>query len=415
MEPNASPHATSSCPASGPVHVQDLVDHFDMFNREHADNSVELFKYARGQCPVLHSDAYGGHFIVTRYEDVRQVLTDNQTYSSAGAGNIAEEGRGVYRPPIDVDPPLHRDFRTLLDPYFHPRRLAQYEDEVRALARKNMAPWVATGRCDIVNDFATSFVTDVLATVIFGAERSEIFHEASRLNERRGLGDVRDSTAEYKRIMTTFLAQRRAAADDLDDDPVSAIDRGTVAGRPLTEEERVGVLMILFAGGLDTTKIAISNIILEVARHPELEPVLRQPGWERQMFDEFLRHDPPVSAVGRIATVDTELNGRTIKKGDRILVQFQSANRDDAMFSDPDDFDFERQRNPHLSFGLGVHRCIGLHLARLQTRVAISELLAAMTNIRLVDGSRVTRRPGSAPIAQNVHIEFDPVNTREGA
>jgi len=138
--------------------------------------------------------------------------------------------------------------------------------------------------------------------------------------------------------------------------------------------------------------------------------VLRTPGWERRALDEFLRLDTPVAALGRVAIQDATLHGQPIRAGERVDVYFASANRDEHVFSTPDRMDFGRERNPHVAFGLGVHRCIGMHLARLQIKVALEEMLTRATRVRLLPGTELRRRPGVAQVYESLPIEFDAVD-----
>lgn len=380
-----------------------LLPDFDFFQKEQSDRWEEILGYARQHCPVPHTSATGGYYIVTRYEDVRRVLTDPETFSSTEYTNITGNG-GVLLPPLDTDPPLQHDFRQLLNPFFHPKRLAANDGRVRDIAVAAMETWVGSGRCEAMQDFTNPFVTNVLASVIFEDDDGGLFREAAACNERFITGDT-SGVLDFYQLMVRFVEER--AASSRPGDIVEAITTGTVAGRPLTDAERVGVVQVLFIGGLDTTKVAIGDIVLQLARDPSFEQRLRRPGWERTALDEFLRHSSPVGSMGRIVTRDVDLNGVQLHAGDRVLVHFASANRDADVFERPDELDFGRERNPHVAFGMGVHRCIGMHLARQQIRVAIDTLLERITNIRLAPGAELSRRPGMSRLLYALPIEFD--------
>ncbi len=330
------------------------------------------------------------------------MLTDPETFSSTEYTNIAGNG-GVLLPPLDTDPPLQHDFRQLLNPFFHPKRLAANDERVREIALAAMDGWLSSGRCEAMHDFTNPFVTNVLASVVFEDDDGALFREAAACNDRFITGDI-SGVLDFYQLMVKFVSERAGSSHP--GAVVQAVMTGTVAGRPLTDAERVGVVQVLFIGGLDTTKVAIGDILLELARDPSFEQRLRQPGWERTILDEFLRHSSPVGAMGRLVTRDVELNGVHLKAGDRVLVHFASANRDAEMFESADHLDFERQRNPHVAFGMGVHRCIGMHLARQQIRIAIDTLLARMTNIRLAAGAELRRRPGMSRLLYELPIEF---------
>jgi cytochrome P450 len=188
---------------------------------------------------------------------------------------------------------------------------------------------------------------------------------------------------------------------------VRALITGTVGGRPLTEAEQFGVMSILFFGGLDTTRSAIGSIAYRVASNPGLEDRLRDPKWVRRDLDEFLRYDTPVACLARNVTTDTEVAGVKIKEGDRVLYRMDSANRDEARFTDADKLVFDTPRPGHAAFGLGVHRCIGSNMARVQLQVAFAELLKRVGNLRLVPGAEIQWAAGVGNAVRALPLEFD--------
>lgn len=385
------------------IPVSELLSQFDYTNPEHDARFDEVLSHARGVCPVPHTTAIGGHYIATTYEAVAEVLRDHETFSSTDYVNIAGS-MGVRQPPLDTDPPIQHDYRKILNPFFHPKQLAHSEQQVRDIAKSHIGHWVSNGTCEFIDDFATPFVTDVLGKVVFNCEDTTVFRKAAECTERLVKGDI-SVYPMFASLMADFVESRRAVDEG---GVVSAILSGEIGGRQLTHEEQVGVVQILFSGGLDTTKVAISDIVLAMVQNPDLENRLRTPGWEKATLDELLRYSSPIAALGRHATRDTVVAGQQLKAGDRILVHYSSANHDDAVYESPDELRFDRERNPHLAFGLGVHRCVGMHLARLQIRVAIEELLNAFTNVRLTsDAPELVRRPGISRVLLQLPIEFD--------
>jgi cytochrome P450 len=379
----------------------ELLPHFDFFDPAHADRGPEVLAYARETCPVAHTSATGGYYIASTYECAAKVLGDTATFSSDGYVNIAGNG-GIMMPPIDRDPPIHHEFRLLLNPFFHPKYIANREAKVRAIARSHIDKWVGDGECEFVSAFGMPFVADVLARVIFEEDDPELFRKAALINDRVSEGD-QTAFPEFYELMTGFVDRHDGSGDGI----MAAIKNGTIDGRPLTYAEQAGTAMLLFSGGLDTTKVAICDIVYEMTRRPELETELRSPGWEKSTLDELLRYSSPVTALGRVATRDVELGGQQIKQGDRVLVHYSSANRDSATFDSPDDLIWNRVRNPHVAFGLGIHRCIGIHLARLQVRVAITEILERITKLSVPAGATLTRRPGISRVFNELPIRFE--------
>jgi cytochrome P450 len=163
----------------------------------------------------------------------------------------------------------------------------------------------------------------------------------------------------------------------------------------------------MFTGGLDTTKAALGNIALHLATDPGLEQRLRDPEWIKADLDEFLRYESPIMFMARTVTRDTELGGCPLKPGDRVAVHYASANRDESRFDHADQLNFGRERNPHAAFGLGPHRCIGMHFARLQIEVAVGELLSRVTNLRIPDDSHVETAVGIVLSPEHLPVVFD--------
>lgn len=377
---------------------------FDFFDEEDSARVYEILGDAQRHCPVLHTSADGGYYVITRYADIQTVLSDPRTYSSRKP-TLRGTG-GVRVPPIDADLPAHRDFRQILNPFFHPRCLARYEAEIRRLAATRIEGFAAAGSCEFLGDFASPFVADVLATVIFNEDDEDLFRQTGEVNHELSTNPNAVAFQRFAELIGGFI-DRRVASGVQKDDVVTAIITGTVEGRPLTREEQVGVVQLLFSGGLDTTKVAMSNILLHLIRDPALEDVLRSPDWVSTHLDEFLRYESPVSGLPRVVTTETALNGQQFRAGDTLLIHYAVANRDPARFGNPGELDFEHNRAASAAFGLGIHRCLGIHLARLQLRLVFDELFRRLTNFRLQHGVTLRRLPGTTRILAELPVTFD--------
>jgi cytochrome P450 len=383
--------------------VEDLAPHLDLFDPAHGKRLWEVLAYAREKCPVLKTDADDGYFIVTRYDDLRAVLEDPETYSSVQAGL---RGVPILMPPLTEDPPRHIEYRRALNKYLSRSFLAKFTDDVRQTARDLLDKLTPDGRFDFMTDFAVPFTSRNLARVILDDGNAERIQRAISIATRISGDGEPEAFFEIAALAEELLRERAAAGRDRDD-ILSAIVDGTVQGRPLTMEEQVGATTILFTGGLDTTKAALGNIARHLAEHPELEARLRDPEWVKQDLDEFLRYESPIMFMARTVTRDTELGGCPLKAGDRVAVHYASANRDESRFEHADELNFDRARNPHAAFGLGPHRCIGLHFARLQIEVAFSELLSRVTNLRLADGTPAESAVGVVLTYEHLPVTFD--------
>jgi len=383
--------------------VGDLAPHFDLYDPVHGTRLWEVLDYARDACPVLKTDADNGYYIVTRYEDLRAVLEDASTFSSAEAGL---RGVPIPMPPLTEDPPNHIEYRRALNRYLSRSYLARYEEDVRGYARALLDDLVPKGRFEFMSEFAVPFTSGNLAKVILDDDNAERLDRAIQLATEISSNGRPEAFFELAGLAEDLLGERAAAASDRDD-ILSAIIGATVHGRPLTMEEQVGATTILFTGGLDTTKAALGNIIVRMAGNPAIEARVRDPEWIKGDLDEFLRLDSPIAFMARTVTKDIVLDGCPLHPGDRVAVHYASANRDAARFAAPAELDFSREHNPHAAFGIGPHRCIGLHFARLQIEIGFQELLARVTNIRIPAGESVHTTTGVVQSPEYLPIEFD--------
>jgi len=382
--------------ATAGLDLDRLVDEFDAFDHETAQHLFEVTNHARSRCPVTRSSAYGGYWLVTSYAEVRQALSDPVTYSSSQGVGFPHR-QSLMMPPIDLDPPLQKEFRRLLNPHFSRAGIAKYASAIREIAAATVESFADRGTADLHNDFAAPFTAEVLARVILHVDDDALFTRARAVASQISRHDPSqegDKRAQLEQISEEILNQR-AASGARHDDAVDALLHGRVNGRPLTRDQRVGTLMILVLGGLSTTNAALTGIFRHVAETPGLEEHLRDDDWTRQELDEFLRFEPPVTSLSRTVMKDAVLAGQALKAGDIVLLHFAAANRDSSVFTEPDSLRLDRGKNPHLSFGLGDHRCVGSNLGRLQIETGVAELLARIEAIRLIDGTVVEREAGT--------------------
>ena len=381
----------------------EMLAHYDILDQSHEDAKWEIFARARATCPVSRTDANGGFWLVTRYDDVRKVLEDWETFSSLESPMFPS---GMRLCPIDSDPPQQTAARQLLNPLFSRTQLAPFEPRMRAIAAELIDKFIDQGTFELMGDFAAPFVSGVLAEVIFNDMEPDELAEARRIAHRVGHEPTPEAFADLFGMSQQYLAKVRAN-DQAKDGVVKTLITGTFDGRPTTEEEQLGMLGILILGGLDTTRGAITSIGYRVAETPGFEERLRQPSWIRRDLDEFLRLDSPVAAMARVATRDVELNGTLIRAGERVEVRYDSANRDETKFSAADQLVFDQQRAGHAAFGFGVHRCVGSNMARMQIEIAFEELLSRVRNLRIADGADIRWMPGNSNALATAQLDFD--------
>jgi cytochrome P450 len=383
--------------------LDEVLPHWDIFSDEHQQVKWEIFERARTKCPVARTDGNGGFWLITRYDDVRRIMEDWETFSSTESPLVPT---GVSLCPIDNDPPLQSGVRQLLNPLFSRGALAKYEPAMRAAATELIDEFIDGGSCEFLNEYAGPYIGSVLTKVIFDDMNEEQLAYAQDIALRVSEGATPEIFAELFVMCAEYL--QKAKAKGIDGDGVLArLVNGTINGSPLPEDHQIGALAILTLGGLDTSRAAMGSITYRMTQDPAIETRLRDPGWVRRDFDEFLRLDSPVAAMARVATRDVEVGGLQIKKGERVQVRFDSANRDEERFHDADSLVFDEVRSGHAAFGFGVHRCIGSNMARMQIEIGFEELLKQITNIRLAPDVHVKWVAGQSNCLHEVQIEFD--------
>ena len=393
-------------PAEGVTDFGEMLAHYDVFNPEHSRLRWEVLEYARRECPLPYTDASGGYYIVTRYEDLRYVTQHPQTFSSIAP---ATSPNPVRLPPLDADPPLHGEFRQLLNSRLSRAALRRHEPLMRELASSTIDQWIDDGRCDFMSQFALPFTAGVLTSVLLDETSADRVQRAVGYVTQIAVAQSPEAFAGVAGLAAEYLADRAAhGGGDAGEegDILTALVKGSLQGRPLTDEDRIGVIAILFIGGLDTTRAAIGGIAALMAQDTRLEDRLRDPAWVRSDLDEMLRYLSPVLTMCRTVTEPVTLGGRDLKPGDRLMLHFGSANRDENQFECPAQLNFDVSRG-NAAFGLGIHRCVGSHLARDQIEVAFDELLKRVRNLRLADGHTPVCAPGVINTPERLELTFE--------
>jgi cytochrome P450 len=382
-----------------------VVREFDMFDQEQGANRWELFDHARRKCPVAHTES--GKVLITRYEDVRYVLENPLLFSSTG---VAPEPSPMSLNPLDSDPPYQPDLRKILNPMFSRTACLKFVPQMEEIANELIDRFVDAGEVELIMDFAAPFVAGVLARMVYNDSDPERVGPAIDAVTRVAKTGAPETYIEMAMVGGEYLVDRQENGSATED-VLWAVTQGTVlGGRNLTDDEQLGVLTVLFLGGLDTTRGAIGMIAHEIAKDPALEDRVRDPKWQRRDMDEFVRLASPVACLCRTVMEDTELNGVPLAKGTHLLVRFDSANHDPEQFEDPENLRFDLPRPGNAAFGLGIHRCLGVHLARVQIAVAFDVLLKRLTNLRLKPGTEdVQYIFGIARGPEKLELTFDRV------
>jgi cytochrome P450 len=373
---------TSSTPS--PITDAWCREHFDYLSPDFSRELHPTLAKMRALCPVGHSDQYNGYWIATTYEDVLHVAQDWETFSSELGVSVPATQMTVQAIPEHIDPPLHRVYKRLINAYFTPAAVAPLEEPTRALVTRLLDTVVERGSCDFLTEFARPFPGLAFFELVLNAPSDQVM-EINDYATRASMPNnpnAAECWAALNKWIEDFVALRRS--QPARDDVVDAILRAEIEGRPVTHEEILGLILLLILGGLEPTAGALGHFMIRFCAEPEIPILLRrQPELVPAAVEELLRLEGSFIAIGRTARHDAELGGHHIKQGDKVMIFWASANRDEAEFPNADAFDLDRTANRHIAFGAGPHRCAGSNLARLNLRVAVHEVVQRLTDLRL--------------------------------
>lgn len=388
---------------------------YDPYDERVRIDPYPVYRRLRDQHPV-YRNATAGFWALSRFADVWDAVHNPDTFSSAQGVTLDEADADPDRPTIlTLDPPRHDELRALVSRAFTPRRINELESSIRVLTGELLEGCRERAGFDLVAEFAAPLPTIVIADLlgVDRGDRGDFRHWSDQMIQRDPADpDAEARAADGARSLYRYFAgvvadRRRRPGDDL----VSGLVAAEVDGERLTDHEILAFCLLLLVAGNETTTNLISNAAVLLAQHPEQRGRLAaDPALLGGAIEEFLRYESPVQALARTVTRPVELHGEHLAPGDKVLLLFGSANRDEREFDDADLFDVLRRPSRHLAFGHGVHYCLGASLARLEARVAYEELLAQIPDYELAGEpsqlrSGVVRglatlpvRPSAAPV-----------------
>ncbi len=386
---------------------------------DHADpawaaDPFTIWDRLRVACPVARTERYGGAWLVTSGELIDQVAHDTTRFSSR---DVALRPGGVHndKPPMTTDPPLHNEYRRVLLRHFAPKAIARLESGLRAYCRELIGAIGDASHFDAVEAYTKHIPSWVIAGLLELPEGdTEQFRRWVRVIMEQGHVDPAARNGAVEDLKAYLRPVLRARRERPGSDLLSAVVQAAPFGEALSEEQALGVAYLLVVAGIDTTWSALGTIIWYLGTHPAaLAALCEDPSTVPAAVEELLRLFAPVS-VARVVVSDTDLGGCALRQGERVLLPFGSANRDPARHERPAEYLIDRPESHHASFGLGVHRCLGSNLARLELQVATAEWVAAFPRFRIRDHASVTwtlghvRGPHSLPIEVTVPGSLDP-------
>jgi cytochrome P450 len=395
---------------TGPV--RDWETDFSHVEPEWADDPYRVYDELRKRCPIAHTDRFGGGWLPVRYDDVAAIAYDTDSFSSRSVVvsnvrpslDLAPVGTS---PPISSDPPFHREARRLLLPAFTKKAVETLEPATRAYCHELIDAFGDRRDVDAAVEYAQHIpvrvIADLLGLPIQDAPR---FREivANTLEAINLPPDER--VARIGAQFDYFLGHIRDHVANPRDDLISHLIEAELNGERLDPLHVAGTISLLLIAGIDTTWSAIGASLWHLATHPEdRRRLVAEPGMLPTAIEEFLRAYAPVT-MARLVRRDQHWRGVDMKADDWVLLSFPAANRDPDQFDRADEVVIDREVNRHAAFGLGIHRCIGSHLARMELRTALDVWLERVPEFTLADTGPVHWAPGQVrgPRTLPMHI-----------
>ncbi|MEU4231134.1 cytochrome P450 [Nonomuraea sp. NPDC026600] len=356
---------------------------YDPYDFAIHDDPYPTYAAMRERAP-LYRNADVDFWALTRHADVYAAARNPAVYSNSHGVSLElwspdARKRSSF---ISMDPPDHTSFRALISRGFTPRRVAELEPRIREITRGYLAAAIDRGTFDFVTDLATPIPVDVISELVGvpAADRGDLlgWSNAVIAREEGSTAISPESTTATMEIVAYYgqlvADRRRHPGDDL----VSALLEAEIDGQRLTDRDIVAVCMLLGIAGNESTTKVLANAWYQAARHPDQRTIAWTPGRIGSWVEETLRYDSSGQMTARLVTEDVQWHGTTVPAGSRMLLIFAAANHDPAVFPDPERYDLNRDTSRMLTFGTGPHFCLGASLARLETRIVLEELVAAV-------------------------------------
>ena len=392
--------------------VTDWANDIDHAEPEYNERAHEIWDdLRRSGCPVAHTDRYGGMWAPVTHELVREIAYDTDNFTSRGV--VVNTGRPIAEapvgpaPPITSDPPFHQHARRVLLPPFSPKSIDPWEPEIRRLCNRLLDEMGDVTAGETIVDAAVQYAQHIPVNVIsrmlgFPVEDDDYFRRC--VHEFLELVNIPVEERERSDLNLDAYLDRQIEEHRRDprDDLTTYLLNAEIGGNALSHEHVRGSMVLLLIAGIDTTWSAIGSSLWHLAHHPtDLRRLVDEPGLMLFALEEFLRAYAPVT-MARLVARDHDFHGCPMKENEWVLLPFPAANRDPEFFDDAGDFVIDREANRHAAFGLGIHRCLGSNLARLELKIAIEEFLKRFPRFELAGTTRWSvgqiRGPRALPI-----------------
>ena len=392
--------------------MESKVNEYDPLAPETFESPHAVFKELRATCPVAHSEAFDGFWLVTRYADIVDILNNSDNYITSVRNVVPGSSTTGRRPPLHLDPPEHTPYRKALERALSKSRIQTLEPSIKKHANDLIDAFVAKGEGDFVEDVASP-----LPALAFGDWMGLTEPQTKRLwvaarnyvkaFEAFDKDLVLRTGAELGELSAELIADRRANPRDPEIDPTSSLIASCNAdGTPFEEHLLAGCVRQVLVVGLVAPPILFASVVAHFAKHPEVLDMLRaDPSLVPAAMEEFFRLYTPYRGFARSSRTEVELHGKTIRPGEAIALAYASANRDETVFENPDEFIINRPNiGDHIAFGKGPHRCVGMPVARVELTHALAAFVEKIKAVEIIGEVRMSNMPEVGPVSMPIRI-----------
>jgi cytochrome P450 len=405
--------------SDGECPVKDWITDYDVMDRDYARDPYRIWKEMRDSGCLVHSDRWGGSWMATRYSDLQELVRQVPALSSRSPTvvplppelrqQVIQEVKayGSENPPITSDPPEHKPFKQLILPFFTPAAVEEYRKFTEELCHELIDRFIARGACDAAEDYAQQIPPRVIAQIIgIDPARGDEFTEWTRGTLELGQTDP-EKRMKYRKIIRDFfgelVCERRK---DRRDDLISQLIASEVDGQALNDHTIIGICNLLLVAGIDTTWSSIGSSLWHFAGNAnDRRRMVAEPELFPTAIEELLRYYAPVMMARRVLE-PVAIGSTEMQPGDRLILNFPAGNHDPEVFDRADEVVLDRQRNRHIAFGVGIHRCAGSNLARMEMDVALRAWFSRVPEFELTDPNAVTWAGGQVRGPRSVPVRF---------
>jgi cytochrome P450 len=384
----------------------------DHHSPEFREDPYGKFREMRSKCPVAHSDSYDGFWALVDYASVFDAARDDDLFNSYPSVGVPASGMPFPILPIESDPPQTKELRDVTLRQFSPGAAERLRPVATEMATELIDEFIERGECDIVGELTTPLPARLILRLLNFDESRYVHwvhwvhttvHDRAHEPEKAAAAGM-EMFGEIAKHME--LRRREGLGDDL----FSDILRGTLDGKPLDDIQITMYGFLMMLGGMDTTSGLTGNVLLALCEEPDLrKQLVTDPDLVTKGTDEFIRFFTPTLGLARTVSRDTEFHGEHLQQGDRAILMWAAANRDPAVFEEPEKVDLRRANaRKHMAFGVGIHRCLGSHFARMMFQVMIEQVLERLPDFELAGPPERFEDAGDVYAVRKLPIRFTP-------